>query len=231
MSGKHRGPGAGVMPVEKVKDFKGTLKRLVKYIAPYKIQLIIVLITAILSTVFSILSPKILGYATQKLFEGIMMKFRKVPGAAIDFQYIGRIVLILIALYIISSAFSYIQQYVMAGVSQKTVYNMRKDLENKLGRMPLKYFDSKPHGETLSRFTNDMDNISTTLQQSLTQLITSIITIIGIIVMMLTISPLMTIIALIVLPVSILLIRPILKKITKIFYQSTKVFREFEWTY
>ncbi|KAJ51117.1 ATP-binding cassette subfamily B protein [Clostridium tetanomorphum] len=222
MSGKHRGPGAGVMPVEKVKDFKGTLKRLVKYIAPYKIQLIIVLITAILSTVFSILSPKILGYATQKLFEGIMMKFRKVPGAAIDFQYIGRIVLILIALYIISSAFSYIQQYVMAGVSQKTVYNMRKDLENKLGRMPLKYFDSKPHGETLSRFTNDMDNISTTLQQSLTQLITSIITIIGIIVMMLTISPLMTIIALIVLPVSILLIRPILKKSQKYFTNQQK---------
>ncbi|WP_125154279.1 ABC transporter ATP-binding protein [Clostridium rectalis] len=222
MSGGHRGPGAGAMPGSKAKDFKGSFKRLLKYISPYKSQLFIVLVTAILSTAFSIASPKIMGNAVSKIFEGLVMKFKGVPGASIDFDYIGKIVLILIVLYIVSAAFSYIQQYVMAGVSQRTVYDMRKELENKLSRMPLKYFDSNPHGDTLSRFTNDMDNISTTLQQSLTQLITSIVTIIGILIMMLTISPLMTLIALVVLPVAMFVIRPILKKSQTYFSDQQK---------
>ncbi|MEW8956739.1 ABC transporter ATP-binding protein [Clostridium sp.] len=206
------GPGAGVMPVQKAKDFKGSGRRLLKYIGKYKIRLFLVLLTAIISTIFSIVGPKIMGEATTKLFEGLVAKMMKVPGAAIDFGYIWDIVIILIGLYLVSSIFSYIQQYIMAGVSQKTVYDMRKEAESKLGRMPLKYFDSNPHGDTLSRFTNDMDNISATLQQSMTQLITSVITIIGILIMMFRISPIMTLIALVVLPVAIFLIRPILKK-------------------
>lgn len=214
------GPGAGAMPVEKAKDFKNTFKRLVKYISPYKISLIVVLITAILSTVFSIISPKIMGHITTKVFEGVIKKYRGIPNAAIDFQYIFKLIILLIGLYVISALFNYIQQYIMSGISQKTVYDIRRELEDKLSRMPLKYFDSKAHGDTLSRFTNDIDNISTTLQQSLTQLITSVVTIIGIIVMMLTISPLMTGIAVIILPLMIVLIKPILKKSQKYFSQQ-----------
>lgn len=212
MGGGHHGPMAGVRATERAKDFKGSLKRLLKYLSPYKLRLIIVFLTAILSTVFSIYSPKVLGKATTRLFQGVVMKKMNIPGAFIDFEYIARIAMTLLVLYIVSSLFSYLQQYLMAEVSQKTVYDMRKDAENKLGRMPLKYFDAHSHGDVLSRFTNDMDNISSTLQQSLTQLITSIVTIIGILIMMLTISPLMTLIALVVLPVSMFVIKPILKK-------------------
>ena len=212
MGGGHHGPMAGVRATERAKDFKGSLKRLLKYLSPYKLRLIIVFLTAILSTVFSIYSPKVLGKATTRLFQGVVMKKMNIPGAFIDFEYIARIAMTLLILYIVSSLFSYLQQYLMAEVSQKTVYDMRKDAENKLGRMPLKYFDVHSHGDVLSRFTNDMDNISSTLQQSLTQLITSIVTIIGILIMMLTISPLMTLIALVVLPVSMFVIKPILKK-------------------
>jgi len=214
------GPGAGAMPVEKAKDFKNTFKRLVKYISPYKISLIVVLITAILSTVFSIISPKIMGHITTKVFEDVIKKYRGIPNASIDFQYIFKLIILLMGLYVISALFNYIQQYIMSGISQKTVYDIRRELEDKLSRMPLKYFDSKAHGDTLSRFTNDIDNISTTLQQSLTQLITSVVTIIGIIVMMLTISPLMTGIAVIILPLMIVLIKPILKKSQKYFSQQ-----------
>lgn len=216
------GPMHGMGKVEKAKDFKGSLKRLIGYLAPYKIKLVAVFITAILSTIFSIVSPKIMGRATTKLFEGIIMKKMHIPGAAVDFEYILQIVLNLIVLYLISSIFTYIQQYLMAGVSQNTVYDMRKEAENKLGRLPIKYFDSRSHGDVLSRFTNDMDNISTTLQQSLTQLITSIITIIGILIMMLTISPLMTLIAIVVLPVTMLVISPILKKSQGFFANQQK---------
>lgn len=214
------GPGAGAMPVEKAKDFKNTFKRLVKYISPYKISLIVVLITAILSTVFSIISPKIMGHITTKVFEDVIKKYRGIPNASIDFQYIFKLIILLMGLYVISALFNYIQQYIMSGISQKTVYDIRRELEDKLSRMPLKYFDSKAHGDTLSRFTNDIDNISTTLQQSLTQLITSVVTIIGIIVMMLTINPLMTGIAVIILPLMIVLIKPILKKSQKYFSQQ-----------
>ncbi|WP_284037778.1 ABC transporter ATP-binding protein [Neobacillus sp. 114] len=213
-----RGPGGGFgpmgmgAPVQKAKDFKGTLKRLITYLKPYKMQLIAVLITAIISTIFTIVSPKIMGKATTKLFEGLMMKFRGVPGAKIDFEYIGHIILLLIGLYILSAVFAYIQQYIMAGVAQKTVYQLRKEVEEKLNRLPLKYFDARTHGEILSRAVNDVDNISTTLQQSLTQLITSVVTLIGVIVMMLSISPLMTLIVVVTLPLSFIATANIAKR-------------------
>lgn len=195
------GPGMG-MPVQKAKDFKGTMQRLIRYFKPQKYQLLAVFVAAILSTIFSIASPKILGKAITKLFEGMMLKFKGVPGAEVDFDYIGQILLILIGLYVISSLFTYLQQYVMAGVAQKVVYKLREEVNVKLGNLPLKYFDSKTHGEILSRITNDIDNISNTLQQSLTQMITAIITIIGVIIMMLTISPLLTLICLLTLPLT-----------------------------
>jgi ATP-binding cassette subfamily B multidrug efflux pump len=193
-------------PAEKPKDFRKTLKRLITYLRPQAVQLGIVLFFAVLSTVFTILGPKLMGQATTKLFEGLMAKFiairMKQPIPSIDFVSIGKIILTLIGLYLLSALFSYIQQYQMAGVSQKTVYNLRRDLNDKLSRLPLKYFDSRTHGEIMSRVTNDIDNVSTTLQQSLTQLITSVCTILGILVMMLTISPLLTLITVVTLPLS-----------------------------
>ncbi|CEG25498.1 ABC transporter ATP-binding protein [Bacillus sp. B-jedd] len=216
------GPGGMGMPVQKAKDFKGTLKRLMGYLKPFKFQLLAVLLTAIISTIFSIVSPKIMGKATTKLFEGLMMKRNRVPGAEIDFEYIGHIILILIGLYVISAAFAYLMQYIMAGVAQKTVYSLRKEVEAKLNRLPLKYFDSRTHGEVLSRAINDVDNISSTLQQSLTQAITSFVTIIGVIIMMLTISPLMTLIVVATLPLSVAGIAKIAKKSQQYFMGQQK---------
>jgi ATP-binding cassette subfamily B multidrug efflux pump len=219
-----RGPMGGPigMPAEKAKNFKGTFNRLVGYLKPYRFKLIAVFLTAILSTVFSILSPKIMGKATTKLFEGIMAKAKGVPGAEVDFHYIWQIVLILIGLYVLSAAFGYIQQYLMAGVAQKTVYDLRKQVNDKLSRLPLKFFDSRTHGEILSRAVNDVDNISNTLQQSLTQLITSIVTILGVIVMMLTISWIMTIILLLTLPLSFVVIKAIASRSQKYFMGQQK---------
>ncbi|MFO7612427.1 MAG: ABC transporter ATP-binding protein [Clostridia bacterium] len=199
------GGGPGIRPpAEKAKDFKGTLKRLSGYIKPFKLQLMIVLFFAILGTASGIAGPKILGKATTELFRGLMLKMQGIPGAAIDFNKIALILFWLIVLYVISSVFSYLNQYLMAGIAQKTVYNMRKDLNHKLSRLPLKFFDDRAHGDVLSRVTNDMDNISNTLQQSLTQLITSFVTIVGIIIMMFTISPLLTLITIVTLPLSII---------------------------
>ncbi|MFF2017988.1 ABC transporter ATP-binding protein [Paenibacillus sp. NPDC058177] len=209
------GPGGGpgmMLPAEKAKDFKGTLRRLIRYLRPRQVQLIVIFIMAIASTVFSILSPKIMGKATTKLFEGAYGKLTGVEGAFIDFGYINDILLILGGLYLFSALFSYLQQYIMAGVAQKVVYDMREQINLKLERLPLKYFDSRTHGEILSRATNDVDNISTTLQQSLTQLITSIVTIIGVIIMMLTISPWLTLITVVTLPLSFVAILGITKR-------------------
>lgn len=197
------------MPVQKAKDFKGTLYRLIGYFKPHKYRLLVVLLAAVLSTVFSIISPKLMGNATTKVFNGIMMKIRGEPGGGIDFRGILQIILVLGALYLLSALFSYVQQYVMAGVAQKTVYNLRKQVNDKLAHLPLKFFDSRPNGEILSRFVNDFDNISSTLQQSLTQLITSVITFIGVIVMMLTISPLMTLVIVLTLPLSLVVTKAI----------------------
>lgn len=211
-----RGPGSGTMamtmPVQKARDFKGTLKRLSRYLKPRKYQLIAVFMTAVLSTIFSIVSPKIMGDATTRLFEGIMGKMKGVPGAHVDYPYILHIILILAGLYLLSAIFSYLQQFLMAGVAQKTVYDLRNDVNDKLSRLPLSFFDARPHGEILSRVVNDVDNISNTLQQSLTQLITSIVTILGVIIMMLTISPLMTLILAVTLPASFMVTKAIAKR-------------------
>lgn len=209
-SGKMMGHGSGV--VEKAKDFKGTLKRLIKYLNHYKKSIILVFVAAILSALFSIVSPKILGQATTKIFEGVMLKVKGVPGGGIDFNAIGTILILLIVLYVISSIFNYMQQYIIAGVAQKTVYDMRRDVYDKLNKLPLKFFDRHTHGEILSRVTNDIDNISSTLQQSMTQLITSIVTIVGVIIMMLTISPLMTLVTVITLPLGVLFVKPIISR-------------------
>lgn len=220
MSGERKthGPGRGPMggphwnlgmPVQKAKNFKGTFLRLIGYLKPHRYRLFFVLVAAVLSTIFSIVSPKIMGKAITELFNGTMMKIQGIPGAKIDFQYILQIILILVGLYLISALFSYIQQYVMAGVAQKTVYDLRKQVNLKLSRLPLKYFDARTNGEILSRAVNDVDNISNTLQQSLTQSITSAVTLVGVIVMMLTISPLMTLIVFLTLPLSFIAIKNI----------------------
>lgn len=223
MSRERRGPGAGGgpmgalgRPVEKAKDFKGTLRRLLSYFRPYTVHLIIVLITAILSTVFSIVGPKIMGLATTRLFEGLLAKYQAFmlhkPLPGIDFQYIGTVLLILLGLYILSSIFGYIQQYVMASVGQRVVYRLRREVDEKLSRLPLKYFDGRPHGEILSRAVNDMDNISTTLQQSVTQVITSAVMLIGVVVMMFSISFWLSLIVLVTLPLSLIVTMGIAKR-------------------
>ncbi|MDG0813252.1 ABC transporter ATP-binding protein [Cohnella rhizosphaerae] len=219
--GGHPGGRPG-MPVQKAKDFKGTFRRLVGYLMPFRFTLITVFAAAIVSTIFSILSPKILGHATTKLFAGIMGKMNGDPNAKIDWHGIEMIIFWLIGLYILSAVFSYIQQYLMAGVAQRTVYKLRNDVNEKLARLPLKFFDSRTHGEILSRVVNDVDNISNTLQQSLTQLITSVVTIVGVIVMMLTISPLLTLIVLLTLPLSFLVIKAIAGKSQGYFISQQK---------
>ena len=196
--------GAMGRPVEKPKDFKRTALRLLGYFLPQKFLLMIVLGTAIIGTAFNIIGPKILGLAITKLTEGVVAKLRHVPGASVDFNYIGMVLLILLGLYIISSVFIYIQQYVMAGVAQRTMYRLRKEVDEKISRLPLKYFDSRTHGEIMSRAVNDMDNLATTLQQSVTQLISSAVTLLGVIILMLTISPLLSLIVVLTLPLSLL---------------------------
>ena len=217
--GGFRGGPMGPMgrPVIKAKDFKGTFNRLLGYLKPRQFRLLIVLLFAILSTVFSIVSPRIMGKATTKLFEDLMQKYNHVPGAAVDFAYILNILLILAGLYIISALFAYIQQYVMAGVAQQTVYDLRQDMNGKLARLPLRFFDARTHGDILSRVTNDIDNIATTLQQSLTQLITSVVTLVGVLIMMLTISPWLTLIFAVVLPLSGLVTKAAAKR-SQIFF-------------
>lgn len=239
------GPGAGMsMPVVKAKDFKGTLKRLVGYLAPQKMRFIAVGILAVVSTVFSIFGPKILGKATTKIAEGVIAQYtyyfkiqaaiqnnqpasvieelRHAPIPLFDFGYIGKILVLMVVLYAISFLTGFVMSYIMSGVSQKTVYAMRNEVKEKLDRLPLKYFDGRTHGEILSRVTNDMDNIATTLQQSLTQLITSIVTIVGILIMMISISPVMTVIALITLPACAVLTVMIAKKSQKYFANQQK---------
>jgi len=198
----HPGPRLG-MPVEKAKDFSGTLKRLFAYLKPFKFQLITVIVMSVLSTLFTILSPKIMGLITTSLFEGIQNRLSGATGVMIDFPYIANILLVLAGLYVFSSAFAYAQQYIMASVTQRTVYGLRQQVNSKLSRLPLRYFDGRTHGETLSRITNDVDNISNTMQQSLVQIISSVITIIGVVVMMLIISPWLTLICLLTLPLSV----------------------------
>ncbi len=214
------------MPVQKAKDFRGTLFRLLGYFKPQMWRLVAVLLTAIISTVFTIVGPKILGLATTKLFEGVVAKFQHVPGAAIDFTYIGDVLLILAGLYLISAIFNYVQQYIMASVAQKTVYTLRRQVDEKLARLPLRFYDARTHGEIMSRAVNDMDNISSTLQQSLTQLIISVITLVGVVVMMLTISPLLTTVVLITFPLSIFVTTVIAKRSQRYFKDQQRALGE-----
>ncbi|MGM0898532.1 MAG: ABC transporter ATP-binding protein [Bacillota bacterium] len=210
------------MPPEKAKDFKGTFRRLVSYLKPRRKKLAAVFVVAILSTVFAIIGPKIMGMAITELFEGAYGQLQGVPGGGIDFGVIGQILAVLAGLYLFSSLFSYIQQYMMSTVAQDTVYDLRQDVNKKLEKLPLEYFDGRANGETLSRMTNDIDTIGSTLQQSLTQFITSIVTLVGILVMMLTISPLLTLIAVVSLPLSLFVIKPILKRSQKYFSSQQK---------
>lgn len=200
--GMRHGPG---MVVEKPKDFKKTFKRLVGYLKPWKNRMILVAIAAIFSTLFNVISPKLLGDATSSIFDSFT------SGSSVDFNFISRILLLLIGLYLLSSIFSYAQQYIMASVSQRTVAQLRKEVNEKLSRLPLKYFDKHSHGDLLSRAINDIDNINTSLQQALTQVINSFISIIGIIIMMLVISPLLTLVVLVTIPLSLTVARFVTK--------------------
>lgn len=220
------GMGAMGRPVQKAKDFKGTLRRLSTYMKPFRVSIVFVFIAAVLSTVFSIISPKLMGNATTKLYEGSMAKLKGVSGAKIDFDALLQIVLILAALYVFSSVLTFIQQRIMVGVTQKIVFNLRRDISEKLTRVPLSFFDSRSHGDTMSRATNDVDTISSTMQQSLTQLITSIVTLLGIIIMMLTISPLLTLATIITLPLSILGTKVIASRSQKYFKGQQKTLGE-----
>lgn len=209
------GPGGGMMPGEKAKDFKGTTGKLLKYMGAFKYGLIAVMIFAVGGTAFNILGPKILSKATTELFNGLMAKVSGIGG--IDFGKIGRILLILLVVYLISACLSFIQGLIMTGISQKMCYRFRKEISQKINRMPLNYFESRTVGEVLSRITNDVDTLGQSLNQSITQLITSVTTIIGILIMMLSISPVMTLIALVILPVSGALIGIVVKFSQKYF--------------
>ncbi len=214
-----RGPRRGpMMPGEKAKDFKGTMRTLLHSLKPYKITIFFVLIFAIGSTIFSIIGPKISGKITTEIFNGLMLKISGIGG--INFKKIGSILTILLCLYIASMLFSFIQGFLMNGVSNRISYHFRKELIEKIGRMPMKYFDSKTHGEVLSRVTNDVDTLSQSLSQSMTQLITSFTMLIGVFIMMISISPLMTVAAILILPISLGGIGFIVKKSQKYFMQQ-----------
>ena len=218
--GGHMGRGMRV-PGEKAKDFKGTMKKLFKYISKFRIAILGVIIFAICSAAFSIIGPKILGRATTEIFNGLISKVSG-SGSGIDFTKIKEILLFLLGLYIVSSIFSFIQGIIMSGISQKICYNLRKDLSEKINRMPMKYFDTKTHGEVLSRFTNDIDTLGQSLNQSMTQLISSITMLLGALIMMISISIPMTIVALLILPISLGLIMTIVKKSQKYFKDQQK---------
>ena len=208
-------PGRGMVPGEKAKDLKGALGKILRYMGKYKIAVVFVMIIAACSTVFSVLGPKVLGKATTGLAEGLMAKVAGTGG--IDFTYIGKILLFVLGLYLLSSVLSFIQGWIMTGITQKICYRMRKEITEKINRMPMKYFESRTYGEVLSRITNDVDTLGMGLNQSVTQIITSTATIIGVLVMMLSISPLMTLIALVVLPVSGICVSLVVKKSQKHF--------------
>ena len=222
-----RGPGRGgpmgnggptaMMPGDKASDFKGTMIKLIRYLGKYKAAVMIVILFAIGSTAANIAGPKILGQATTKLFEGVMAQLSGT--GSIDFTYIGRIVLTTLGLYLLSALFAYIQGWIMADVSTNIAYRFRRDISEKINRMPLKYFDTTTYGEVLSRITNDVDTVNQTLSQSLTQIITSVVTVIGVLVMMISISWLMTLVALIIVPLSMVVVSLIIR-------QSQKYFKE-----
>ena len=215
-----RGMGPSNAAGEKAKDFKGTIIKLIKYMNAFKIQMFFVAIFAICGTIFNIVGPKILGKATTEIFNGLVSKVS--GGAGMDFRKIGTILITVLALYLISAMCTFVQGILMTGVSQKTTYRLRKEITEKVNRMPMNYFETKPVGEVLSRVTNDVDTLGQSLNQSATQMITSVTTIIGVLVMMLSISPLMTLVALLILPISILLISFVMKHSQKYFRGQQK---------
>lgn len=219
---RRRGPHGGgrMAPVEKAKDFKGSIKNLIKYIGRYKIAVLVVMIAAAASTVFAVIGPKVLGNATTELANGLM---KKIQGTgAINMDAIANILLIAVSLYVVSAVFMFIQGWLMTGITQKICYRMRREISEKINRMPLKYFESRTYGEVLSRITNDVDTLGMGLNQSITQIITSICTIIGILVMMLSISPIMTLIAIVILPVTAVLLSFVVKVSQKHFRNQQK---------
>ena len=214
-TGRPRGRMGRGMTGEKAKDFKGTIKKLLVYLGNYRAGIVVVLIFAIGSTVFNIIGPKVLGKATTELAGGLKAKVNGTGG--LDFAKIGSILLFALGLYVISALFSFVQGWIMTGVTQKVCYRMRKEISEKIDRMPMRYFESRTVGEVLSRITNDVDTLGQGLNQSITQLITSVSTMIGVLVMMLTISPLMTLITIVILPISLLLISLVVKRSQKYF--------------
>ena len=212
--GPHGGPHGG-MPGEKAKDFKGTIKKLLSYMGSFKIGIIIVMLCAGIATVFNVLGPKIMGKATTALADGL---FEKISGTGgIDFGYIAKILLITLGLYALSAVFMFVQGWIMTGISQKMAYRMRREISEKIHRMPMKYFESRTYGEVLSRITNDVDTMGMSLNQSVTTIITSVFTVVGVLIMMLSISPLMTLIALVILPISMVLMSMVVKRSQKHF--------------
>ena len=212
------GPHGGHGPAEKAKDVKGTTKKLANRLSEHKIAIIIVMIFAIGSTIFSIVGPKILGNATTEIYTGLMNKINGTGG--IDFAKIGKIILFALGLYAVSALFSMIQSYIMAGVAQKATYKIRNELTEKINKLPMKYFDKRTNGEVLSIISNDVDTLSTGLNQSITQIITSIFTIIGILVMMLSISWEMTLVSLLILPISAVILKKVIGKSQKYFVKQ-----------
>lgn len=212
------GPGRGMMPGEKPKDFKNSIEKLVRYLGRYWYAIVAVMIFAAVSTVFSVAGPKVMARATNALVEGLG---KKIAGTgSIDFTYIAKVLLFTLGLYICSAVFSFIQGMIMTGITQKTCYRMRKEISEKINRMPMKYFESRTYGEVLSRITNDVDTLGQSLNQSVTQIITSVATLVGTLVMMISISGIMTLISLVILPVSAILISFIIKHSQKYFRQQ-----------
>jgi ATP-binding cassette, subfamily B, multidrug efflux pump len=222
------GPGGGGrfpgmnMPVEKAKDFGPSAKRLARRLRPERFAFGVVVALAVISVSFMVAGPKVLGHATDIIFDGVLAKFRHIPGAGIDFSALAGVLMWVLALYLAGSVFGLIQGRLLNGVVQRVIYRLRQDVEAKLHRLPLSYFDGQPRGELLSRVTNDIDNISTTLQQTLSQLLTSLLTVVGVLVMMLTISPLLSLIALAVIPLSVFVTARIGKRAQKRFVAQWK---------
>jgi ATP-binding cassette, subfamily B, multidrug efflux pump len=196
-------PGMSGMPAEKAKDFKPSARRLVRRLKPERFAFAVVVVLGVTSVAFAVAGPKILGHATDIIFDGVLARMRGVPGAGIDFGALGTVLMWVLVLYLVSAVFGLVQGRLLNAVVQRVLYRLREDVEAKMHRLPLKYFDGQPRGELLSRVTNDIDNISTTLQQTLSQLLTSVLTVIGVLVMMVTISPLLALIALAVIPLSV----------------------------
>ena len=222
-SGRPRGHG-GHMSAEKAKDFKTAMKRLLNYMKRYRLQLVVMMVFAVGSTIFNIVGPKVLGKATTELYEGLVSKIS--GGAGIDFGKIGEILLFALGLYLISSAFSFIQGFIMTGISNQVTYNLRKDISVKINKIPLKYFESRTHGEILSRITNDIDTLQTSINQSFTQLITSVTMLICVLIMMLSINVYMTVAAILILPISMMIIGKVMKHSQKYFQQQQKYLGE-----